>query len=138
MTKLSKVGLFVLALSATSSMQQLSHAQVAEAPSSPIFKVVQTPNIRQFPFHSDLDAVSASSASDIWAVGQSGLHFDGQKWTPFALPEIAGDLTSRISGVADLAPNNVWSVGDINIGQQNPNQIIEHFDGTKWSVSQGS
>jgi hypothetical protein len=37
------------ALSATSSMQQLSHAQVAEAPSSPIFKVVQTPNIRQFP-----------------------------------------------------------------------------------------
>src|SRR5580700_2602001 len=37
------------ALSATSSMQQPSHAQVAEGPSSPIFKVVQTPNIRQFP-----------------------------------------------------------------------------------------
>jgi hypothetical protein len=137
MTKLSKVGLFVLALSATSSMQQLSHAQVAEAPSSPIFKVVQTPNIRQFPFHSDLAAVSASSASDIWAVGQSGVHFDGKKWTAFALPDIAGDLTSGITGVADLAPNNVWSVGNININQQNPNQIVEHFDGTKWRVSQG-
>lgn len=37
------------ALSATSSMQQLLHAQVAEAPSSQIFKVVHTPNIRQFP-----------------------------------------------------------------------------------------
>jgi hypothetical protein len=39
--------------------------------------------------------------------------------------------------VADLAPNNVWAVGNINIGQANPNQIIEHFDGTKWSVSPG-
>jgi hypothetical protein len=137
MTKLIKVGLFVVALSAASSLHQLLHAQVAEAPASSIFKVVRTPNIRRFPFHSDLDAVSASSASDVWAVGQSGVHFNGQKWTAFALPHIAGDLTSRLSGVADLAPDNVWGVGDININQQNPNQIIEHFDGAKWSVSPG-
>jgi hypothetical protein len=136
-TKLIKGGLFLLALSAASSLSQLSSAQIAEAPGSSIFKVVQTPNIRPFPFHSDLAAVSASSASDIWAVGQSGVHFDGQKWTAFALPDIAGDLTSQLSGVADLAPDNVWGVGDININQQSPNQIIEHFDGTKWSVSPG-
>jgi len=137
MPRLMKVGLFVIALSAASPLQQLSHAQVTEAPARSIFRVVPTPNIRPFPFHSDLDAVSGSSASDIWAVGQSGIHFDGQKWTAFALPEIAGDLTSRLSGVADLAPDNVWGVGDININQQNPNQIIEHFDGTKWRVSPG-
>ena len=137
MTKFVKVGLSVLALSAASSLQQLSHAQVAGGPATSVFKVVPTPNIRAFPFHSDLDAVSASSATDIWAVGQSGVHFDGKKWTAFALPQIAGDLTSRISGVADLAPSNVWSVGDINISQQNPNQIIEHYDGTQWSVSPG-
>ncbi len=137
MTKLTRVGLFLLALSAASLLPQLAHAQVGEASASSIFKVVQTPNIRPFPFHSELDAVSASSASDIWAVGQSGVHFDGQKWTAFALPDIAGDLTSQLSGVADLAPDNVWGVGDININQQNPNQIIEHFDGTKWSVSPG-
>jgi hypothetical protein len=152
MTKLIKVGLFVITLSASSSLQPLSQAQVAEAPASSvfassipassapvtsIFKVVQVPNIRPFPFHSELAAVSASSASDIWAVGQSGVHFDGTKWTAFALPDIAGDLTSGITGVADLAPDNVWSVGNINIGQQNPNQVIEHFDGSKWSVSQG-
>ena len=136
-TKLIKGGLFLLALSAASSLQQLSYAQIAEAPGSSIFTVVRTPNIRPFPFHSDLAAVSASSGSDIWAVGQSGVHFDGLTWTAFALPDIAGDLTSGISGVADLAPNNVWSVGNININEQNPNQIIEHFDGTKWSVSPG-
>ena len=139
MTKYVKTSLFVTALLAASPLQQVSQAQVGEAPASTtsIFKVVHVPNIRAFPFHSDLNAVSASSANDIWAVGQSGVHFDGTKWTAFALPDIAGDLTSRISGVADLAPNNVWSVGDININQQNPNQIIEHFDGTKWRVSQG-
>jgi hypothetical protein len=137
MTKFIRVGLFLLVLSAASSLPQLAYAQVGEASASSIFKVVQTPNIRPFPFHSELDAVSASSASDIWAVGQSGVHFDGQKWTAFALPDIAGDLTSQLSGVADLAPDNVWGVGDININQQNPNQIIEHFDGTKWSLSPG-
>lgn len=137
MIKLIKGGLFLLALSAASSLQQLSYAQIAEAPASSIFTVVHTPNIRPFPFHADLAAVSASSGSDIWAVGQSGVHFDGLTWTAFALPHIAGDLTSGITGVADLAPNNVWSVGNINIGEQNPNQIIEHFDGTRWSVSHG-
>src|SRR4029077_5115288 len=130
-TNLIKGGLFLLALSAASSLQQLSYAQIAEAPGSSIFKVVRTPNIRPFPFHSDLAAVSASSGSDIWAVGQSGVHFDGLTWTAFALPDIAGDSTSGITGVADLAPNNVWSVGNIHIGEQNPHQIIEHFDGTR-------
>ena len=140
MTRRLKTSLFVPALLAASPLLQVSQAQVAEVPApttTSIFKVVPVPNIRPFPFHSDLAAVSASSASDIWAVGQSGVHFDGQKWTAFALPKIAGDLTSGITGVADLAPNNVWSVGNINISQQNPNQIIEHFNGTQWSVSQG-
>src|SRR5260370_18237517 len=97
-TKLIKGGLFLLALSAASSLQQLSYAQIAEAPGSSIFKVVQTPNIRPFPFHSDLAAVSASSGSDIWAVGQSGVHFDGLTCTAFALPHIAARLTSGRPG----------------------------------------
>jgi hypothetical protein len=102
-----------------------------------IFKVVLTPNIRAFPYHSDLTAISASSSDDIWAVGQSGIHFDGQQWTALALPLIVGDATSELTGVADLAPNNVWGVGNINIDAQNPSQVIEHFDGTEWSVSTG-
>ncbi len=108
-----------------------------QAPVQSIFSVVPTPNIRAFPYHSDLSAISASSSDDIWAVGQSGVHFDGQQWSAIALPLIAGDLTSGITGVVDLAPNNVWGVGNINIGEQNPSQVIEHFNGTKWSVAPG-
>jgi hypothetical protein len=43
-----------------------------------IFQVVPTPNEN---FNNGLFAVSASSPSDIWAVGQSTIHFDGTTWT---------------------------------------------------------
>jgi hypothetical protein len=129
--------LLVAGVAVTSSTPLAVHAQVSQAPTSSIFKAVETPNIRAFPFHSDLSAVSASSATDIWAVGQSGVHFNGTKWTAFAMPLIAGDLTSGLVGVADLAPNNVWAVGDINLHEDNPNQVIEHYDGAAWSVATG-
>jgi hypothetical protein len=106
------------------------------APTS-IFTVVPTPNGHPKPFQNDLHSVSASSASDIWAVGQTAIHFDGSKWTAFSVPDIHGDNTSRLGGVVDFAPNNVWTVGIINIGLGNTNQVIEHFDGTKWSLSPG-
>ena len=127
--------LLCVIVAAASSMPLAVHAQ--SAPASSTFTVVNVPNLRQFPFHSDLSAVSASSATDIWAVGQSGVHFDGTKWTALALPQIKGDLTSGMIGLADIAPNNVWAVGDINIHEANPNQIIEHYDGTAWSVATG-
>jgi hypothetical protein len=116
------------------------HAQQStDLPTVPasIFKVVPTPNGHPKPYQNDLHSVSASSASDIWAVGQTAIHFDGSKWTAFSVPGIHGDNTSRLGGVVDFAPNNVWAVGIINIGLGNGNQVIEHFGGTKWSVSPG-
>jgi hypothetical protein len=117
-----------------------AHAQqstdLAVAPAS-IFTVVPTPNGHPKPYQNDLHSVSASSASDIWAVGQTAIHFDGSKWTAFSVPGIHGDNTSRLGGVVDFAPNNVWTVGIVNIGLGNGNQVIEHFDGTKWNVSPG-
>lgn len=116
-----------------------AHAQspdLAAAPAS-IFTVVPTPNGHPKPFQNDLHSVSASSTSDVWAVGQTAIHFDGSKWTAFSVPGIHGDNTSRLGGVVDFAPNNVWTVGIINIGLGNTNQVIEHFGGTKWSVSPG-
>jgi hypothetical protein len=113
-----------------------SSADVQAAPAS-IFTVVPTPNGHPKPFQNDLHSVSASSASDIWAVGQTSIHFDGTKWTAFSVPDIKGDNTSRLGGVVDFAPNNVWTVGIINIGLGNTNQVIEHFDGTKWSIAPG-
>lgn len=109
----------------------------AESPLASVFKVVPTPNGNPRPFQNDLHSVSAFSTSDIWAVGQAAIHFDGTKWTAFRVPGIHGDNTSRLGGVVNFAPNNAWAVGLINIGLGNGNQVIEHFDGTKWSTFPG-
>jgi len=111
-------------------------ADSAAAPSS-IFTVVPTPNGHPRPYQNDLHSVSASSASDIWAVGQTAIHFDGSNWKAFSVPGIHGDNTSRLGGVMDFAPDNAWTVGIVNIGLGNTNQVIEHFNGTKWSISPG-
>lgn len=41
-----------------------------------IFEVV-APNLHPAPYQDNLLAVSASSPSEIWAVGQTTIHFDG-------------------------------------------------------------
>jgi len=128
----------VAALSAVNPTVPRAHAQTsASAATSSVFKVVPTPNGHPKPFQNDLHSVSASLTSDIWAVGQTAIHFDGSKWTAFPVPDIKGDNTSRLGGIVDFAPNNAWAVGLINIGLGNGNQVIEHFDGINWSISPG-
>ena len=82
-----------------------------------------------------LDAVSASSASDAWAVGfqqppfggyhgTNSLfeHWDGKAWTI-----VPGANSGRLVGVADLSSTNAWAASG--------NGNIEHFDGTAWTVA---
>jgi hypothetical protein len=122
---------------AISVMAPGAHTQTSASPATSIFHVVPTPNGHPKPFQNDLHSVSASSPNDIWAVGQTAIHFDGTKWTAFRMPKIMGDNTSRMGGVVDFAPNNVWAVGLTGISLGNTQQVIEHFDGTAWHTSPG-
>src|ERR1039457_3069634 len=106
-----------------------AHLPVKAAGQS-IFHVVPTPNEN---FNNGLQAVSAFSPSDIWAVGQSTIHFDGAKWTAFP----AAANTSSLGGVADISPTEAWAVGSANIGQGLTGQVIERWDGTQWNVFPG-
>lgn len=129
-------------LSVITLMAQIP-AQASSGPNGPstvpltIFQVVSTPNEHQpFPANNYLNAISYSSPSDVWAVGASTIHFDGQQWTAFSAPDISGSGTNALTGVADLSPDNVWAVGYINeytVGQ-NPSAIVEHFNGTLWQM----
>ncbi len=103
----------------------------AQTGTGSIFHVVPTPNGNEF--NSGLFAASASSANDIWAVGNSTIHFDGTKWTAFQAPLINGQLTANLQGVVDISPTLAWAVGNITLGA-NPGQIIERWNGTKWSL----
>jgi hypothetical protein len=105
-----------------------AHAQTG---ASSIFKVVPTPNGNQF--NSSIFSASASSVNDIWAVGNSTMHFSGTKWTAFPAPLIVGDLTADLQGVADISPTQAWAVGNVLSGA-NPGQLIEQWNGKQWSL----
>jgi hypothetical protein len=102
----------------------------AGAAGQSIFQVVPTPNDNS---NNGLFAVAASSPSDIWAVGDSTIHFDGTKWTAFEAPFIKGDNTSFLQGVADISATEAWAVGNV-IDGPHTGPVIERWDGTQWSV----
>jgi hypothetical protein len=106
----------------------------AQAGAQGIFNVVRTPNEN---FDNNLQAASASSPTDIWAVGQSTIHYDGTQWTAYPAPLINGNNTSFLGGVVDISPTLAWAAGTVNIGEANPGQVIEQWNGTAWSEYPG-
>jgi hypothetical protein len=90
-----------------------------------------------------LFGAAASSPSDVWAVGdQEGAdgvfhtlaeHWDGTSWSvaPSPDPGSNGDL---FYGVTTEGPDDAWAVGQ-QLGSTGPDQVlVEHWDGTSWSV----
>ena len=102
----------------------------AQRQASSSFEVVATPNENP---NSELFAASASSPTDIWAVGQSTIHFDGTTWTAFPAPMIKGDNNSFLEGVVAISPTLAWAAGNVTDGAH-PGQVIEQWNGTKWSL----
>lgn len=97
-----------------------------------IFKVVPTPHPN---FNNGLFAASASSPNDIWAVGESVIHFDGTSWTAFTPAD--NTKISSLNGVVAISPSLAWAGGLVGTGTAHPGQIIEQWDGTEWSVVPG-
>jgi hypothetical protein len=98
-----------------------------------VWSLVATPTLG---VSSDLLSVSASTASDAWAVGFSVLgrhddgtlmeHWNGSAWSVNSSLVITG-YTAELTGVADLSPTNAWAVGEAN------GSLLEHWNGTTWS-----
>jgi hypothetical protein len=98
--------------------------------------------------NTNLNAVTALSASDAWAVGTayaspttttSILHWNGSHWTLVPSPN-TGTVANGLNGVAALGANDVWAVGDQTSDPTNSNvqQLVEHWDGHAWSVVAGA
>jgi hypothetical protein len=92
----------------------------------------------------NLTGVSAASTTDAWAVGAydpSGSnvlatlaqHFDGIRWTAFPLPNV-GVQENVLLGVSMPSTGKAWAVGYFVSGEFQQQTLIEHFDGTVWSV----
>jgi hypothetical protein len=103
---------------------------VASAQTS-IFQVVPTPN--QNEFNNALNASSASSPNDIWAVGNTTIHFDGKRWKVFPAPGGTVDSPISLRGVLTFSPTLAWAGG----GGDDKGQIIDQWNGKKWERLQG-
>ena len=91
-----------------------------------------------------LAGVSAASATDAWAVGAYypsssnvlntlAQHFDGVRWTAFPLPNV-GAQENVLYSVSMPSTQRAWAVGYYVSGKFQQQTLIEHFDGTVWSV----
>ena len=91
-----------------------------------------------------LYGVAAVSANDIWGVGSSSLgntsptqtlieHWNGTSWSIVKSPS-PGTASNSLNGVAAVSTSNVWAVGTFANSFSSSQTLIEHWNGTKWSV----
>jgi hypothetical protein len=93
-----------------------------------------TPTTPVFFFPDFLD-VSASSTTNVWAVGENDAdletpiaqHWDGSEWIS-TVPR-RPSLDDGLLGVAALTRRNVWAVG-----WQDAGALVEHWTGAAWRV----
>jgi hypothetical protein len=102
---------------------------------------VGTPSLAGLPGSgaaNQLFAVSASSATDAWAVGQlfttprNGAtlleHWNGSAWSVDTADSITAG-GAALTGVLDLSPANAYA-----IGRTRTTNLFEHWNGTAWSA----
>jgi hypothetical protein len=88
----------------------------------------------------DLLGVSAVSATDVWAVGQSTTipgvstclieHWNGVQWSQATCPSMTG--ASILRSVSMASATEGWVVGQILVGTL-PQTVALHWDGDGWS-----
>ncbi len=94
----------------------------------------------------NLTALSATSANNIWAVGQylpSGNnattqtlaeHWNGTQWTVVPGADVAG-FNDFLTDISAIAANDIWAVGaSQSKNYQSSQTLIEHWNGTKWNI----
>ncbi|MBV9208895.1 MAG: hypothetical protein JO037_26590 [Actinobacteria bacterium] len=98
------------------------------------------------PTNTTLDAISADGPDDVWAVGTfldsaSGqfetfsIHFNGTAWSAVPMPLSPSGARAQFNGIKANSPADVWAVGEqAPAAGGNPTTLIEHFNGTAWSV----
>ena len=87
--------------------------------------------------------VAAISANNVWAVGQSVWsqwplieHWDGTSWSINASPSVGTDSNALMAITSVPRTKQLWAVGWYGTGNTTTT-LIEHWDGTNWSVVPG-
>jgi hypothetical protein len=94
-----------------------------------------------------LNGVSAVSSDDVWAVGYwqpekkvsaafqtLTEHWDGTSWSIVPSPTEPSSGSNTLTSVTALSSHNVWAVGYYFSSKGVRKTLIEHYDGTNWSI----
>ena len=86
----------------------------------------------------ELHGVSALGKNDVWAVGSSSNgtlaeHWNGAGWSVVPTPN-APTYDDTLNAVSAASANDVWAVGSSSSGDAKPAMLIEHWDGSAWTV----
>ncbi len=108
------------------------------------WSTVTTPNPSSSGF-TTLDGVVCVSASDCWAVGESGSYtstlaeqWNGNNWSIVTTPNAASRppvVQNLLQGVTCAGTSDCWAVGDTSTGSGETEQtLIEEWNGSDWSI----
>ncbi len=101
------------------------------------WRALRSPNSGNL--NNELNAVSADSTTEAWAVGFHVVgsvdrtlteHWNGARWSVLASPNVGSDRND-LRGVAAKSPTDAWAVGAVGVTNAT---LAEHWNGTSWSV----
>lgn len=114
---------------------------LASSPAKCGWSDVNSPNPN--PLFNLLYGVAAIAPGDVWTVGYTHdnndirktlvEHWDGSSWNVVPSPNPSTNH-NELFAVAATSSNDVWAVGYSNKNHGNASTLIEHWDGTAWSV----
>jgi hypothetical protein len=104
------------------------------------WQAVPSPNPVGTSGDNELRAVTAISARNVWAVGNTGSadgppqtlieHWDGKAWT--VVPSPNPSFWDGLYGVTATSARNVWAVGLDFVSGLDERTVIERWNGTAW------
>jgi hypothetical protein len=114
-----------------------SAASVSVASAKVWTQLTPTHDVQELYFN----AVGASSASDVWVVGDNDyepsqariFHWDGTAWQSDRVTGLDPDEAAGLLGVSALSTSDAWAVGSRD-GLGSGGVLAAHWDGSSWSA----
>jgi hypothetical protein len=98
--------------------------------------IVPSPDPAGVGVDNELSGATAVSATDVWAVGETGSGAQTliEQWNGTSWNAISSPSAGRLTGVAAVSAGNIWAAGSVTDVNGITTTVIEQWNGTSWSV----
>jgi hypothetical protein len=137
------IGFFLALLSFGAGLpnEKPAKANIVTATTAAGWSIVASPSVPGAGYNF-LNAVTCVSPSDCWAVGDYAAagfrtlieHWNGTEWTIVPSPNSSPTEFNFLNSVACVSATDCWAVGYFQNGAITTRTLIEHWDGTSWTI----